>query len=73
MFEMVIELRSCNDPFLRAVGYCCMPYCEWYGGRCPEIHCCHLREQNKLSTVIINKYKDDCFDDEKEEKKIDKS
>ena len=73
MFEMVIELRSCNDPFLRAVGYCCMPYCEWYGGRCPEIHCCHLREQNKLSTVIINKYKDDCFDDEKEEKKTDKS
>lgn len=71
MLEMVAELRSCNDPFLRAVGYCCMPYCEWYGGRCPEIKSCQLREQNKLSTVIINKYKDDYFDEK--EKKTDKS
>lgn len=63
MFEMVAELRSCNDPFLRAVGYCCMPYCEWYGGRCPEIKSCQLRDQNKLSTVIINKYKDDYLEE----------
>lgn len=57
MQEMVDSLVKSKEPFLRAVGYCCMPVCKWYGGRCPEIRSCHLRDENKLSTDIINKYK----------------
>ena len=57
MYEMVDSLKKSKEPFLQAVGYCCMPVCKWYGGRCPEIRSCQLRDENKLSTVIIDKYK----------------
>ena len=63
MFEMVATLRSCDDPFLRAVGYCCMPYCEWYNGRCPEIKGCQVRDESKLSSYVIAKFKDDYLEE----------
>ena len=65
MWEMVIALRSSDIPFLKAVGYCCMPYCKWYGGRCPEIKGCQLREENKLSDSILREYRDDWVTEEK--------
>ena len=55
MNEMVIELRHSKEPFLRAVGYCCHPQCEWLGCRCPEIKGC--RRFEKLSDLIINEYR----------------
>ena len=57
MTEMVDSLKHSKEPFLQAVGYCCMPVCKWYGGRCPEIKSCMLGDENKLSTVIIDNYK----------------
>lgn len=59
MFEMVTELRSSDEPFLRAVGYCCQPACQWFGSRCPEIKSCQVREGNKLSDSVIRQYRDD--------------
>ena len=59
MYEMVASLRSSDEPFLRAVGYCCMPSCQWYGGRCPEIKGCQIRDGNKLSDSILGQYKAD--------------
>lgn len=59
MFEMVTELRSSGNPFLRAVGYCCQPACQWLGGRCPEIKSCQVREGDKLSDSVIRQYRDD--------------
>lgn len=40
MYEMVAALRSSDEPFLRAVGYCCKPACAWLGGQCPELKGC---------------------------------
>lgn len=62
MYEMVAELRSCDEPFLRAVGYCCMPYCEWYGGRCPEVKGCEYNTR-KLSDVVIERFKFDYLEE----------
>ena len=39
MQEMVDALKHSKEPFLKAVGYCCIPYCQWYGS-CPEIKGC---------------------------------
>lgn len=41
MWTVVNSLRNCKDPFLRAVGFCSLPACWWYGNRCPEIKCCN--------------------------------
>ena len=57
MLEMVGALRDSKDPFLKAVGYCCAPACEWLGGRCPEIKSCQVRDANKLSDSIIANYR----------------
>lgn len=54
MNEMVIALKHSDQPFLRAVGYCCRPNCGWLG-MCPEIKGCGARP--KLSELIINEYK----------------
>lgn len=40
MREMVVALRESDEPFLKAVGYCCAPVCEWYGHKCPEQKSC---------------------------------
>lgn len=41
--ELMAEvLRASKDPFLKAVGYCCGPACEWLG-ECPEIKGCGQR------------------------------
>lgn len=53
MQEMVQALRESDVPFLRAVGYCCAPYCIWYGA-CPEIKSCGSKKQ--LSDLIIERY-----------------
>ena len=58
MWEMVDALRSSNEPFLKAVGYCCHPACWWHNGRCPEIRSCH-EGVRKLSDVIIGDYKNE--------------
>ncbi len=40
MNELVDILKASEEPFLKAVGYCCKPQCEWYGSRCPELKGC---------------------------------
>lgn len=56
MLEMVVALRESKDPFLKAVGYCCAPYCGWYGA-CPEIKSCIYNiKKEKLSDKIIAIY-----------------
>ena len=59
MQSLVKELRQCKEPFLQAVGYCCMPYCDWYGGNCPEIKGC-ARNNRKMSEIPLSQYKLDC-------------
>lgn len=54
MADMVVALRQDKNPFLKAVGYCCHPACEWMGGRCPEINCCG--KCPKLSAEFIELY-----------------
>lgn len=54
MADMVIALRQDKNPFLKAVGYCCHPACEWLGDRCPEINCCG--KCPKLSAEFIEHY-----------------
>lgn len=51
MQEMVFALRDSKEPFLRAVGLCCHPYCWWYG-KCPEIKGCE--GISKLSDRVID-------------------
>lgn len=53
MQEMVDALKHSNEPFLKAVGYCCMPYCGWYGA-CPEIRGCGRNVS--LARYFINIY-----------------
>lgn len=55
MNEMVIELQHSNEPFLKAVGYCCHPQCVWAGCRCTEIKGCGMYD--KLSDIFINGYR----------------
>lgn len=51
---MVYTLRDSKDPFLKAVGYCCHPYCWWYES-CPEIKGCGSR--TSVASKIIKNYK----------------
>ena len=53
MQEMVDALKHSKEPFLKAVGYCCMPYCGWYGA-CPEIRGCG--KNVSLARHFINIY-----------------
>lgn len=39
MEEMVKALKESPEPFLKAVGYCCVPQCSWLRG-CPELKGC---------------------------------
>ena len=55
MLEMVITLRESEEPFLKAVGYCCAPSCGWNGGKCPEIKSCGLKKS--LAEEVIELYK----------------
>ena len=57
-WDLVEELRQSDEPFLKAVGYCCHPNCWWHGGKCPEIKSCH-EGARKLSDDIIKQYKED--------------
>ena len=59
MAEMVRALKKNKDPFLQAVGYCCHANCWWFGGRCPELKSCQVRDENKLSDSIIAYYRTD--------------
>lgn len=61
MYQLVITLRTSEVPFLRAVGFCCMPSCKWNGNRCPEVRGCG--RFNKLSDYIIQDYRD-CYIEE---------
>jgi hypothetical protein len=56
MQKAVKALKQSGEPFLVAVGYCCKPYCEWYGS-CPEIKSCG--KSPSLSAWIIGEYKKD--------------
>lgn len=55
MNELVTVLKQSKDPFLKAVGYCCKPQCEWAGNKCTEIKSCGRYAY--LSECIINEYK----------------
>ena len=59
MYELMAGLRTSKEPFLQAVGYCCRPACEWYGGRCPEVRGCQVRDETKLADVYIENYRRD--------------
>jgi len=56
MKEMVETLKQSDEPFLKAVGYCCYPSCVWFGGRCHEIKSCNDKK-DKLSDEFIEFYK----------------
>lgn len=56
MQKAVEALKQSGDPFLVAVGYCCKPYCEWYGS-CPELKGCNYKP--KLSEKLIEEYRKD--------------
>lgn len=55
MEEMVVTLRHSSDPFLKAVGYCCHPQCEYAGCMCTELKSCG--RFGRLSELIINEYR----------------
>ena len=55
MREMVNTLRSSKDPFLCAVGWCCVPACCWYGSRCPEVMGCGLAP--RYADEVIHAYR----------------
>ena len=57
MEEIVNEMRKSNDPIIKAIGYCCHPYCWWYKG-CPEIKGCGMYN-NKVADSIIKDYRED--------------
>ena len=57
MEEMVTALRKSDKPFLKAVGYCCVPQCIWLSG-CPELKGCG-RVKTKLSDLVINLYREE--------------
>ena len=57
MNEMVKTLKESSDPFLKAVGYCCHPYCWWFKG-CHEIKSCGMYN-NKVFDSIIKDYRED--------------
>ena len=71
MYEMVMELRRSDEPFLRAVGYCCQPACWWYGGRCPELKSCQVSGETKLSDSVIRRYRDDYIFEEGDKENAD--
>lgn len=50
---LVQTLKNSKDPFLKAVGYCCHPYCWWYKS-CPEIKSCGAK--TSLSSEVIKTY-----------------
>lgn len=56
MTEIVRELRRSKNPFLKAVGICARPQCEWYGG-CTEIKSCG--KYKKVSDYILKEYKNE--------------
>lgn len=56
MKDMVWELKLSKEPFLKAVGYCCMPYCMWYSF-CPEIKGCG--NAKPFSEYFIKQYRED--------------
>ena len=55
MNEIVNEMKESDDPIIKAVGYCCKPYCWWYKG-CPEIKGCG-KFSEKVADLIIDEYK----------------
>ena len=57
MQEIVKEMKKSKDPIIKAIGYCCHPYCWWYRG-CPEIKGCGMYN-NKVYDSIIKDYKED--------------
>jgi len=55
--EMVEALKDSDEPFLKAVGYCCHPFCWWYKS-CPEARGCGMYN-NKTTDSIIKDYRED--------------
>lgn len=55
MKEMVDTLKQSDEPFLKAVGYCCHPFCWWYKG-CPEIKSCG-KHPHKVFDDVMAEYK----------------
>ena len=55
--KLVEALKDSDEPFLKAVGYCCHPYCWWYKS-CPEIKGCGMFN-TKVSDSIIKDYRED--------------
>lgn len=55
MQEMVASLRNNRDPFLCAIGWCCIPACCWLGSRCPEVKSCGLAP--KYADEVIHAYR----------------
>ena len=54
MTELVEALLNSEDPFLKAVGFCCHPACWWYRA-CPELKGCSDKKK-KVSDKILKLY-----------------
>jgi hypothetical protein len=58
MNEMVETLMKSDNPILKAVGYCCHPYCWWYKG-CPELKPCGKFGEEHIADLIIDWYEEE--------------
>ena len=55
MYKLVEALLSSEEPFLKAVGFCCHPACWWYRA-CPELKSCTYNK-DKLSERVLKLYR----------------
>lgn len=55
MNDIVMALRESEEPFLRAVGYCCHPFCWWYGA-CPEVKGCGMNPSLSKRVLALAGY-----------------
>ena len=58
MWSVVHAMVEHENPFIRALGYCCHPACWWNAGKCPEINSC-CKTVPKLADKVIAMYEGD--------------
>ena len=57
MNEVVDFLKTLEEPFFKALAYCCKPQCEWCGKKCTELKGCG--KYPYLSEIIISEVKNE--------------
>lgn len=53
MMDAVAELKKSDEPFFKALGYCCHPACWWLGGFCPEIKSCGAEPKQSHKVIML--------------------